>query len=586
MYRASLCFFAIFLTSACSNDSAAPADIGAGCESDEDCLEGLECLEELPQGMCSQPCDDDCPNDTLCVDLSGAGYCFAQCETNDDCRDGYACSLGYCDLPCSADEECPEQALCDNATGGCALRQDQPAGSACVSDDQCTSGHCFLTEDGGFCRENCGGHPLCEELDLPCGMLWLGSQPAASCRPAAGPVQVGGLCSSGLDCASGVCARGTCVYPCSQSGSCEGGASCEDLRANIEGHDYSIDVCLPEAAPGVIVDDRGPTSTDAGCIHLEWDVPEDIVAFAVILWTEEEALLDPHNLEGPDHQVLLNDRGIGPIRLYEDDRSVTILVPNTDDAEAAPHPGRYELDVCAWDIEAYRLLDAEINSRILFKVREGGRCDDGLLHLNIHLAPGVYGPMIAANAHESPYIQDILERLRHFYENQCNVTIGEISFFDMSSSYGVIGSETELGDMFESVTQHSPLASVNVFIVRDLSGVAEWVAGIAGGIPGPPYLRGTPHSGVAIATQEDGRTAGDTLSHELGHFLGLFHPTELNGMTQDVISDTPTCTFDPEDYYEIMHCATIDNIMFPSLTPYMDEITEGQCFVVRGNPAL
>jgi hypothetical protein len=204
----------------------------------------------------------------------------------------------------------------------------------------------------------------------------------------------------------------------------------------------------------------------------------------------------------------------------------------------------------------------------------------------MHLAPNIFGPMTAANAHESPYIQEIITRLRHYYERQCNITIGDVRFFDLSSSFGVIGSTAELDAMFESATQSAPLASLNVFIVRDLSGVAEWVAGIAGGIPGPPYLRGTPHSGVAIATQENGHIAGDTMAHEMGHFLGLFHPTELDGMTQDVISDTPTCSFEPDDYYEIMRCQTITNIMFPTLTPFMDELTDGQCFVLRGNPAL
>jgi hypothetical protein len=220
--------------------------------------------------------------------------------------------------------------------------------------------------------------------------------------------------------------------------------------------------------------------------------------------------------------------------------------------------------------------------RVLLKVRDGGSVRDGRLTLNLHLAPNVYGPLTATNAHESPYIEDIVDRLRALYERQCNVTVGEVRFFDLDSTFGVIGSEDELHRMFETVTAGAPHASANIFVVRDLSGVAEWVAGIAGGLPGPPGVRGTPASGVAIATQENGRIAGDTLSHEIGHFFGLFHPTEMNGATQDPISDTPTCSFEPEDPWSMGRCATISNVMFPTLTPFMEDITDGQCFVVRG----
>jgi hypothetical protein len=35
---------------------------------------------------------------------------------------------------------------------------------------------------------------------------------------------------------------------------------------------------------------------------------------------------------------------------------------------------------------------------------------------------------------------------------------------------------------------------------------------------------------------------GLTITHEIGHFLGLNHPSEKAGLTHDPIPDTPTCT--------------------------------------------
>ena len=75
------------------------------------------------------------------------------------------------------------------------------------------------------------------------------------------------------------------------------------------------------------------------------------------------------------------------------------------------------------------------------------------------------------------------------------------------------------------------------------------VLGIAGGIPGPPFVvDGNSHSGVAISwpdTEAGSDLLGATAAHELGHYLGLFHSPEqaqegttLSGM-HDPISDTP-----------------------------------------------
>jgi hypothetical protein len=83
------------------------------------------------------------------------------------------------------------------------------------------------------------------------------------------------------------------------------------------------------------------------------------------------------------------------------------------------------------------------------------------------------------------------------------------------------------------------------------------VVGLDGTIPGPASIGGSSGSGVAVSTVDlrSGRSscAGALslscgadltayyIAHETGHYLGLYHTTEMNGYRFDPLSGTPTC---------------------------------------------
>ncbi|MEM6291025.1 MAG: CapA family protein [Myxococcota bacterium] len=79
-----------------------PADgwIGGACaDGGDDVCGGTTCELSLPGGMCTQACERTCPDQTgrpgtLCVDLEDVGpSCVIKCSFDEDCRDGYVCSL-------------------------------------------------------------------------------------------------------------------------------------------------------------------------------------------------------------------------------------------------------------------------------------------------------------------------------------------------------------------------------------------------------------------------------------------------------------------------------------------------------------
>ncbi len=103
--------------------------------------------------------------------------------------------------------------------------------------------------------------------------------------------------------------------------------------------------------------------------------------------------------------------------------------------------------------------------------------------------------------------------------------------------------------------------AVNVFLVSDIPSRSNrsTILGVSGAILGPS-LNGTGTSGVVVATNDQlesmtsgsrtARTFSETITHEVGHFLGLNHLSEREGTMHDYLTDTPEC---PASGGEVTH---------------------------------
>lgn len=161
------------------------------------------------------------------------------------------------------------------------------------------------------------------------------------------------------------------------------------------------------------------------------------------------------------------------------------------------------------------------------------------------------------------------------------VTIGTVSAYefgcsgDMGDAFASLSLD-QVEELFASgtlgVSSSSEGKALNVFLVSDItqSGGGFTILGVSGGIVGSP-VNGTGSSGLVISTfnkldefnvvagchttaganpdtvcpaseqAKDFLNLADTVSHEIGHFLGLNHPSEKEGTSHDVLLDTPTC---------------------------------------------
>jgi hypothetical protein len=198
--------------------AAAPYDttelggLGLACSDGSECLSGF-CSDGV---CCDEACGDGCET---CDGLSPgtcetlpAGWPDAACFP-------YLCDeAGLCETSCTTASDCVDEFTFYCDSGSCLTKKSD--GNTCASSAECLSGNCPLP-DGVCCSTACAG--TCESCSLlgsegSCGLTPAFTDPDDECVAGqlcdgAGQCKVdnGGACSTGTDCASGVCTGAVCV---------------------------------------------------------------------------------------------------------------------------------------------------------------------------------------------------------------------------------------------------------------------------------------------------------------------------------------------------------------------------------------
>jgi hypothetical protein len=260
----------------CGEPAGTPMELGSRCDDDTGCAAGSFCLDPAQftdagafatgKKRCSRPCcsSGDCgdPAATLvCAhpDLGGAGYCRRAfdvgraapgarvagqaCATHDGCRSG------LCDLdgnPAACIDSCCSDTSCSETQTTCRFGErasvqgfwcSPSAGAAhygelCAGDEDCASGLCLELEGTKRCSAPCcnatqcgpiAGHPVaCTEIFHAVYV-----RACATLLPISAAGEVGMVCTSGMECRSGLCgpptpgqAQGQCTDTCCSDESC------------------------------------------------------------------------------------------------------------------------------------------------------------------------------------------------------------------------------------------------------------------------------------------------------------------------------------------------------------------------------
>ena len=173
------------------------------------------------------------------------------------------------------------------------------------------------------------------------------------------------------------------------------------------------------------------------------------------------------------------------------------------------------------------------------------------------------------------------------------ITISDEKYRTVSDSF--FNSETQ------ALITQGRTDAVNIFLVEEVEGGG--ILGIAAGIPGSLGIQG-PHNGVLVSLGShlsgpffnqsiNNQLLAETIVHEAGHLLGLWHPTEDNGVEFDPLDDTAECSkaiydSNSNDQVSAEECVGngAENIMFWASWGGGDQsqLTEDQRTILRQSP--
>ncbi len=257
------------------------------CEANVDCLSGW-CVDYLGEGVCSQVCQEECPQGFSCKLLGGTGpdpvfVCLSDfsnlckpCSTSADCTSpggqkdacvAYDGGLGFCGGDCQEDEDCPWGFSCQTTVtvdGLSTLQCVADAGECPCTDKSVARAlwtSCEVANEWGTCagKRVCleGGLSACDAA-VPAPETCNGVDDDCD-GDVDEPDEVGGdyinLCDDGNECTLDSCnGEAACSYEVLDGGECKDGDAC-----TVGDHCEAGD-CVGNP---VLCDDSNPCTNDA-----------------------------------------------------------------------------------------------------------------------------------------------------------------------------------------------------------------------------------------------------------------------------------------------------------------------------------
>ncbi|WP_437291994.1 hypothetical protein [Sorangium sp. So ce406] len=319
--------------------------------------------------------------------------------------------------------------------------------------------------------------------------------------------------------------------------------------------------------PPLVEEDLGEI---AAGVPVPVDIPPGTLGFTAIaqLMTSPPSF-DPigiAEISGPDGRTFMADYTIpGTLASFYNQGIGAAAVPQTGAAAAVPLvPGTYWITI---GDGGFGLPGAPARLSVWRRQTLDGRFHGGKLDINA---------FIAGDAISEDYLQSALRRA---YQGFVGLDVGSVTVHRLGAEWGFIDEEL-LPSLLEQTAGARGRPALNVIAVSQFGGTLDGAAGATPSAPSVAVEHGTHLSGIVVTLFEDPQVDTAILRHELGHFAGLFHTTEIEPAFADPLDDTVRC----DDALELLElCPDYDNIMFPTGGDFSGRMTPQQTTIVQAS---
>lgn len=236
------------------------------------------------------------------------------------------------------------------------------------------------------------------------------------------------------------------------------------------------------------------------------------------------------------------------------------------------------------------------HAAVRFQTSSDGSFKGGALDLDLYVPDGLMvggngapHAVNAAGAAADLALQSRLTVAFGMFKRLYDLDRGDVRYHALPAAIRELGTQEQIDAANRLATFVGPHASAQIILTNRLSpdGDDGEISGVSNGLPGAIGLPGSRCSAVVVSLRSGTPAWQDaaTLVHELAHFVGLEHTTELDGYA-DTLNDTPACTTLGKS--QLASCPDRNNLMFPTVNLATDEpsvaVSATQRALVQASP--
>lgn len=340
---------------------------------------------------------------------------------------------------------------------------------------------------------------------------------------------------------------------------------------------------------------------DSGIVQVRFALPEEARSFVLTAASALPAYVALMALIGPEGEVLFDrtrdDNPFEPAARenLEDAFPLSVLFPSASGLPVRAGTYTARVGVRSDDPEhSDQRLDVDVVWQRAASPRR--------LPLNLWLAPDA--PLTAAELTTDPTWIEGLAHLRTIFAS-ADIDLDPLEAFDLEipqDELAALDDDVALAALREALEEERT-EGLDVVLVARIQAEGRTVRGKTTGIPGPPAHPELRRRGLVVLSLEALPSApvrlAEAIAHEVGHYLGLRHTTEMDGSRHDDIADTPECPYSLASFQSASgvlllsaeDCAEYDgtNLLFP-MPPMSLEgqqgLSELQASVMRSHPLV